>query len=51
MYLRVIEAWVVLHNYLIEQYDDVLDDWRDDSDIFDVDEAHSEDDELNNPDP
>ena len=38
------------HN-LNEINDDVLNDWRDDSDISDVDEACSEDDELNNPVP
>ena len=41
----MIEACVVLHNYLIE--DKVLDDWSDNSDISDVDEAPSQDDELN----
>ena len=39
---------VVLHNYLIEEHDDVLEDWRDDSDISDVGDALSDDDELNN---
>ena len=46
--LRIIEASVVLHNYLIEEHNAVLDDWRDDSDISDVDDALSDDDELNN---
>ena len=41
----MIEAYVVLHNYLIEENNDVLDDRRDDSDISDVDEASHE---LNN---
>ena len=46
--LRIIEACVVLHNYLIEENDDVLDDWRDTSDVSDVNEALSEGEELNN---
>ena len=46
--LRIIEASVVLHNYLIEEHDGVLEDWRDDSDISDGDDALSDDDELNN---
>ena len=46
--LRIIEASVVLHNYLIEEHDDMHDDWRYDSDISDVDDALCEDDELNN---
>ena len=46
--IRIIEACEVLHNHLIEQNDDVLDDWRDDSDISDVNEVLHEDDELNN---
>ena len=47
--LRIIEASVVLHNYLIKEHDDVLDDWRDASNVSEVDDAISEDDELNNP--
>ena len=46
--LRIIEALVVLHNYFIEEHDYMLEDWRDDSDISDVDDALSDDDELNN---
>ena len=46
---RIIEACVVLHNYLIEENDNVLDDWRDDFDISDVDDTLSDNDELNNP--
>ena len=46
--LTHIEASIVLHNYLIEEHDNVLEDWRDDSDISDVDDALSDDDELNN---
>ena len=42
------EASVVLHNYLIEEHDDVLEDWRDDSDISDVDDGRSDDNKLNN---
>ena len=49
--LRIIEVSVVLHNYLIEEHDDVHEDWRDDSDISDVDDALSNDDELSNVDP
>ena len=47
----MIEICVVLHNYVIEENDDVLNDRRDDSDVSDVDEALSEGDELNNPVP
>ena len=47
-FLRIIEVSVVLHNYLIEEHDDVHEDWRDDSDISDVDDALSNDDELSN---
>ena len=46
--LRIIEALVVLHNYFIEEHDYMLEDCRDDSDISDVDDALSDDDELNN---
>ena len=46
--LRIIEASVVLHNYLIEEHDDMLDDWRDDSDISEVDDELSEGDQLRN---
>ena len=48
IYSKVIEASVVLHNYLIEEHDNVPEDWRDDSHISDVDDALSDDDELNN---
>ena len=46
--LRMIEACVELHNYLIEENDDLLDDWRYNSDISDVNEALSEDDKVKN---
>ena len=46
--MKIIEVSVVLYNYLIEEHDDVAEDWRDDSDISDVDDALSDDDELNN---
>ena len=43
-----VEASVVSHNYLIEEHDNVLVNWRDDSDISGVDDALSEDDKFNN---
>ena len=46
--LKIIEESVVLYNYLIEEHDNVPEDWRDDSDISDVDKALSDDDELDN---
>ena len=49
--IRMIEACEVLHNYLIEENNDVQDNWRDDSDISGVNEALSEDYGLNNPFP
>ena len=49
--LRIIELSALLHNYLIEEHDDLLDNWRDDDDISDMDNALSEDIRLNNPVP
>ena len=45
--LQIIDATVILHNYLMERGDTIPDCWIDDDDTSSVGEALSETDELN----
>ena len=46
--LEVIDACVILHNFLIEQNEEILDEWMNDE-ASDVSDAMSDTDELNQP--
>jgi len=45
--LQIMDATVILHNYLIERGDTIPDSWIDDDDASSVGDALSETDELN----
>ena len=46
--LEVVDACVILHNFLIEQNEEILDEWMNDE-ASDVSDAMSDMDELNQP--